>query len=99
MILRIPVWLIAICVGAYFIAAGEFRCSREIVASGWDKSALAWTGFLPFMIPVWLFQAGCVVVPIAMVYEGYAYMWTQRTEDTFCEREKKRCTSVFRQKT
>jgi hypothetical protein len=69
---RLPVWLIATCIGAYFIADTTLVFSREI-AQKWDRSAMAWAIALPFMIPVWLFQAGCVVVPIALVYEVAAW--------------------------
>ena len=79
-LVRLPVWIIATLVAAWFIGSGTLQFSRMVVERGWDRSAMAWTIALPFMIPIWIFEAGCVVLPVALLYEGIA--WAIRRDKT-----------------
>jgi hypothetical protein len=77
-LVRLPVWIIATLTGAWFIGSGTLQFSRMVVERGWDRSAMAWTIALPFMIPIWIFEAGCVVLPVALLYEGIAWAISRR---------------------
>jgi len=66
---RLPVWGLALCCGAFLVGSAAVDNSRLIVERGWDRSALAWTGFLPFMVPFFFLSAAKVVGPVAVAYE------------------------------
>jgi hypothetical protein len=34
-----------------------------------DKSAMAWMGFLPFLIPIFLMNSAFIIAPVAIVLE------------------------------
>lgn len=40
-----------------------------------DPSAMAWVGFLPFMIPIFMLQAAIYVGPVAAVVEIALAIW------------------------
>lgn len=71
---RLPVWALAICIGAWIVGSANVEFSRQVVERGWDKSAMAWTGFLPFAVPLFLVESAKVVLPVAFIYELLAML-------------------------
>ncbi len=72
LVCRLPVWVIAVGVGAWFIGSTSLEYSR-LIAERHDPSAMAWTVAFPFMVPVWLIQSAKVVVPVAGLFEFAAW--------------------------
>jgi hypothetical protein len=49
--------------------------STSIAMLEHDKSAMAWAGFLPFIIPIFAMHAAVYVAPVAVVVEIILAVW------------------------
>ena len=48
--------------------------------TSFDRSAMAWITFLPFIFPIFIAQAACYVLPVAFVCE--LIMWLKQPDPT-----------------
>lgn len=68
---------------AAFIVLGTVLVTWRAVAESnarleYDKSAMAWVGFLPFIVPIFSMYAAAAVVPVAAIIEVVLAVWRRR---------------------
>jgi hypothetical protein len=61
-------WVILWFVGGYASYWMHVAESQSRFDAG-DKSAFAWMGFLPFLVPIFMMHSAIVVFPVAIVVE------------------------------
>ena len=65
---RLGFWVLAYLATVYLIVRGAIAHSQAAYDAG-DLSAFAWTGFMPFIFPIFMIQATLYVVPVVIVAE------------------------------
>ena len=68
-------YMVAWFVGGYISMHLQIVESQAQYDAG-DKSAMAWMGFLPFLIPIFLMNSAMFVFPVAIVVE--ILLWFRR---------------------
>ena len=83
---RIGLYLWAWLGYAVFLAWQLVAKSQQDLAL--DPSAMAWTGFLPFLFPLFLIWSGIYVGPIALICEAAFFIWVRILAIYLINREK-----------
>lgn len=71
--MRILCYATAIVIGTIVIAYLAVASSRANMEN--DPSSMAWTGFLPFLLPLFAVQASIFVMPVAIITEAAVWLW------------------------
>ena len=65
---RAVIWVLLYFVAVWWQVRSAYTHSQAAYDAG-DLSAFAWTGFLPFLMPLFMFDAALYVVPSVIVVE------------------------------
>jgi len=65
---RIVLYALAWAILGWIFLDAEFDRSRIAYEAG-DRSAWAWTGFLPFIAPLFWIQSAIIVIPTSLIIE------------------------------
>jgi hypothetical protein len=72
---RLGFWALAYLATVFLIVRGAIAHSQAAYDAG-DLSAFAWTGFIPFIFPIFMMQAAYCVLPVAIVAEVVVFcLW------------------------
>lgn len=66
--LRCVFWLVVWVLTAFASLYYQYLSSKRAYDKG-DKSAMAWVGFLPFLMPIFFVHSACIIGPIMIVVE------------------------------
>jgi hypothetical protein len=67
-IYRLIVYVLAYAVTVWWLVSDAIAHSQSAYDAG-DLSAFAWTGFMPFIFPIFMIQAAFYVLPVVIVAE------------------------------
>ena len=73
--LRASAYVLAIVGGGWWLLQRELAAAQAAFDAG-DRSALAWTGFWPFIFPMFFGFAAAAVIPLAAIIE--LVLWIKR---------------------